>query len=150
MRLAVFQPDIAQNLGSMIRTCACFGVPLDVIEPCGFPFSVKGVRRSAMDYAQFAEILRHDDWQAFLKCHAKPRIVLLTTKAKTSLWNFNFKSDDILLVGRESAGVPTTVAEKADEKIVLPMPGGGRSLNVAMSAGIALGEALRQGGRWRE
>lgn len=150
MRLAAYEPDIAQNLGSMIRLCACFGVPLDVIEPCGFPFSVKGLRRSAMDYAQFADILRHDDWEAFLKCHSERRIVLLTTKAKTSLWNFNFKGDDILLVGRESAGVPTTVAEKADEKILLPMPGGGRSLNVAMSAGIALGESLRQVGQWQD
>lgn len=150
MRLAAYQPDIAQNLGAMIRTCACFGVPLDVIEPCGFPFSVKALRRSAMDYADIVDISRHDDWEAFLKCHAKPRIVLLTTKARTSLWNFNFKSDDILLVGRESAGVPTTVAEKADETILLPMPGGGRSLNVAMSAGIALSESLRQVGKWDE
>jgi len=132
----------------MIRLCACFGVPLDVIEPCGFPFSVKALRRSAMDYADIAEIIRHDDWESFQKCNDGPRIVLLTTKAKTSLWNFNFKSDDILLVGRESAGVPNTVFEAADETILLPMPGGGRSMNVAMSAGIALGEALRQDGRW--
>jgi tRNA (cytidine/uridine-2'-O-)-methyltransferase len=103
-----------------------------------------------MDYADICEILRHDDWQAFLKCHSGARIVLLTTKAKTSLWNFNFRNDDIILVGRESAGVPTAVAEKADESIVLPMPGGGRSLNVAMSAGLALGESLRQVGTWRE
>jgi len=148
MRIAAYQPDIAQNLGTIIRTCACFGVPLDVIEPCGFPFSVKALRRSAMDYADICEILHHDDWESFLKCHSEARIVLLTTKAETSLWNFNFKTDDIILVGRESAGVPTTVAEKADHKILLPMPGGGRSLNVAMSAGIALGESLRQVGRW--
>lgn len=150
MRLAAYQPDIAQNLGAMIRLCACFGVPLDVIEPCGFPFSVKALRRSAMDYADIADIYRHDDWESFLKCHASQRIVLLTTKAKTSLWNFNFRSDDILLVGRESAGVPTTVVEKANETILLPMPGGGRSMNVSMSAGIALGEAMRQAGRWNE
>lgn len=149
LRLASYQPDIAPNLGSMIRLCACFDVPLDVIEPCGFPFSIKALRRSAMDYAEIAELTRHDDWSAFQNCHAHSRIVLLTTKAATSLWNFNFKSDDILLVGRESAGVPDTVANNVQEAIRLPMPGGGRSLNVAMCAGIALSEALRQVGRWK-
>ncbi len=150
VRLAVYQPDIAQNLGAMIRLCACFGVPIDVIEPCGFPFSVKALRRSAMDYADIADITRHNDWEAFLKCHDASRIVLLTTKAPKSLWNFNFESDDILLVGRESAGVPTKVANNSDEMLLLPMPGGGRSMNVAMSAGIALGEAMRQVGFWNE
>ncbi len=148
MRIAAFQPDIAQNLGTMIRLGACFDCPVDVIEPCGFPFSVKALRRSAMDYADFADVLRHDDWESFLKCHASKRIVLLTTKSTTSLWSFNFKRDDILLVGRESAGVPTNVVEDADETVRIPMPGGGRSLNVAISAGIALGEALRQTGAW--
>lgn len=148
MRLAAYQPDIAPNLGSMIRLCACFGVPLDVIEPCGFPFSVKALRRSAMDYANIADITRHDDWDSFLKCNESARIVLLTTKSETSLWRFNFQHGDILLVGRESAGVPTTVAETADYTLKLPMPGGGRSMNVAQSAGIALGEGLRQIGTW--
>jgi len=146
MRLAAFQPDIAPNLGSMIRLCGCYGVPLDVIEPCGFPFSVKALRRSAMDYADICDISRHDDWEAFLKSHAGRRIVLLTTKGTTSLWKFKFQSDDILLVGRESAGVPTSVVEKSNEAVLLPMPGGGRSMNVAMSAGIALSEGLRQVG----
>lgn len=148
MRLAAYQPDIAQNLGSMIRLCACFGVPLDVIEPCGFPFSVKALRRSAMDYADIAEIDRHDDWGAFQNCHANRRIVLLSTQSTQSLWKFNFESDDILLVGRESAGVPKIVANQVNEIVVLPMPGGGRSMNVALSAGIALGEAMRQCGVW--
>lgn len=102
-----------------------------------------------MDYADIAQINRHDDWDAFQNCHAKRRIVLLTTKGTTSLWNFNFDSDDILLVGRESAGVPDTVANNVDARIVLPMPGGGRSMNVAMTAGIALAEALRQSGAWK-
>lgn len=150
MRLAAYQPDIAQNLGSMIRLCACFGVPLDVIEPCGFPFSVKALRRSAMDYADIAEIDRHDDWDAFQNCHVGRRIVLLSTQGAQSLWNFNFESDDTLLVGRESAGVPKFVAEQVNEIVVLPMPGGGRSMNVALSAGIALGEAMRQSGAWIE
>ena len=150
IRLAAYEPDIAQNLGSMIRLCACFKVPLEVIEPCGFPFSVKGLRRSAMDYQDIAEINRHDDWKAFHKSHGNGRIVLLTTKARQSLWNFNFESDDTLLVGRESAGVPKSVAEQSDEQIILPMPGGGRSMNVALSAGIALSEALRQTGYWSD
>lgn len=148
IRLAAYQPDIAQNLGSMIRLCACFGVPLDVIEPCGFPFSVKALRRSAMDYADIADIARHDDWDAFQNCHVERRIVLLSTRGTQSLWNFNFKGADTILVGRESAGVPKTVADQVNEIVVLPMPGGGRSMNVALSAGIALGEAMRQCGVW--
>ena len=148
MRLAAYQPDIAQNLGAMIRLGACFGVPIDVIEPCGFPFSVKALRRSAMDYSDIADITRHDDWAAFQNSNGCCRIILLTTKATTSLWHFNFKSDDILLVGRETAGVPPTVANDADETLRLPMPGGGRSMNVAMSAGIAVAEAMRQTGSW--
>lgn len=148
MRLAAFQPDIAANLGSMIRTTACFGVPLDVIEPCGFPFSVKALRRAAMDYAAFADIQRHDDWDAFLNCHNYGRIVLLSTRSQQSLWNFNFHEGDTVLVGRESAGVPDDVHARSDEVISLPMPGGGRSLNVAISAGIALAEGLRQTRYW--
>ncbi len=148
MRLAVYQPDIAQNLGAMIRLCACFGVPIDVIEPCGFPFSVKALRRTAMDYADIADISRHNDWETFQKSHDCSRIVLLTTKATTSLWHFDFKNDDVLLVGRESAGVPTTVASNVDCTLKLPMPGGGRSMNVAMCASIALAEGLRQTGNW--
>ena len=148
LRLAAYQPDIAANLGTMIRTAACFGVPLDVIEPCGFPFSVKALRRAAMDYADLADICRHDDWHAFLNCHNRARIVLLTTHSQQCLWNFNFKSGDIVMVGRESAGVPDDVHERADETIALPMPGGGRSLNVAITAGIALAEGLRQTGYW--
>ena len=146
MRLAAYQPDIAANLGAMIRTTACFGVSLDVIEPCGFPFSVKALRRSAMDYADLADIRRHDDWQAFLNCHNSARIVLLSTRSHQSLWNFNFDKSDIVLVGRESAGVPDAVHDQVDHAVTVPMPGGGRSLNVAITAGIALAEGLRQCG----
>ena len=143
MRIAAFQPDIALNLGAMIRLAACFGVPIDIIEPCGFPFSVKALRRSAMDYADIAEITRHISWDSFQKTR-KGRLILLSTKAATPLWDFDFKANDILMTGRESAGVPDDVHHAADAAVIIPMPGGGRSLNVAMSAGIVLAEATRQ------
>ena len=148
MRLAVFQPDIPQNLGGMIRTCACFDIQIDVIDPCGFPFSVKALRRSAMDYADLSEIRRHPDWDSFLTTVNGARIILLTTKSSQNLWKFNFAASDILLMGRESAGVPGFVHDRADAAICLPMPGGGRSMNVTVTAGIALAEASRQVGRW--
>lgn len=144
IRLSCYQPDIAQNLGGMIRLSACFGVPLDVIEPCGFPFSVKALRRSAMDYADIADITRHDSWEAYLDMKSEGRIILMTTEGATPLWDFKFKDDDTILMGRESAGVPADVHNRADAAIIVPMPGGGRSLNVAMSAGIAVSEAIRQ------
>ena len=145
MRLAAFEPDIPQNLGSMIRLGACFGVPIDVIEPCGFPFSVKSLRRSAMDYADHAEITRHADWGAFQAARNQAgRLVLLSTKSSESLWNFNFDSSDTLLFGRESAGVPDYVHAGADARVLIPMRPDLRSLNVATAAAIALAEALRQ------
>lgn len=144
VRLASFQPDIAQNLGGMIRLSACFAVPIDVIEPCGFPFSVKALRRSAMDYADIADITRHDSWETYLNSKPRGRLILMTTEGATPLWNFKFQADDTILMGRESAGVPPEVHTRADAAIIIPMPGGGRSLNVAMSAGIAVAEAVRQ------
>lgn len=144
MRLATYQPDIAPNLGAMIRICACFDVPLDIIEPCGFPLSIKALRRSAMDYANIADIERHDSWQAFQSNRRKNRLVLLTTAADCDLWDFSFQAGDTLLMGRETAGVPADVHAACDAHIRIPMPGGGRSLNVSVSAGIALAEALRQ------
>ncbi|MEO1551883.1 MAG: tRNA (cytidine(34)-2'-O)-methyltransferase [Pseudomonadota bacterium] len=143
-RLAAYQPDIAPNLGALIRIAACFGVGLDVIEPCGFPVSDKTLRRAAMDYGKSAEITRHDDWNRFLDQRAPGRLVLLTTKGAEGLWDFAFQPTDILLLGRESAGVPETVAARADARVRIPMPGGGRSLNVAVSGAVALAEALRQ------
>lgn len=144
MRLAVYQPDIAPNLGAMIRICACFAVPMDVIEPCGFPLSEKALRRAAMDYAEDVDLSRHDSWPHYLALARPPRLVLLTTKAETSLWQFSFRPGDTLMMGRESAGVPPEVQAACDASIAIAMPGGGRSLNVAVAAGIALGEALRQ------
>ena len=148
MRLAAFQPDIPQNLGAMIRLCGCFGIPLDVIEPCGFPFSNKALRRVGMDYAELAETTRHNDWDAFVNAADGSRLILLTTKSTGNLWNFNFEPQDTLLVGRESSGVPDFVRKRADVALTMPMPGGGRSMNVTMAAGIALSEALRQVGYW--
>ncbi len=144
VKIISFQPDIAQNLGGMIRLAACFDVPIHVIEPCGFPFSVKALRRSAMDYADIADITRHDSWDRFLQDRQPGRLVLMTTEAATPLSDFRFQPGDSIILGRESAGVPETVRQQADAAVKIPMPGGGRSLNVAMSAGIALFEALRQ------
>jgi tRNA (cytidine/uridine-2'-O-)-methyltransferase len=144
MRLAAYQPDIALNVGALIRLSACFGAPLDVIEPCGFPFSLKAVRRAAMDYADIADLTRWDSWDAWRRGAPPGRIVLLTTAAETAVWDFAFRPDDRLLLGRESAGVPPEIHAAADARIAIPMPGGGRSLNIAMAAGIALAEAMRQ------
>ncbi len=127
----------------MIRLAACFDVGIDVIEPCGFPFSVKALRRAAMDYADIADIARHNSWEAF-QAQRKGRLILLSTKAAIPLWDFSFQEGDTIMMGRESAGVPDEVANACDARLLIPMPGGGRSLNVAVSAGIALGEAVRQ------
>ena len=144
MRLAVYQPDIAPNLGAILRICACFDVPLDIIEPCGFPLSAKSLRRAAMDYAEKVDVTRHDSWDNFTEIARPPRLILLTTHAKTNLWDFSFQAGDTLMTGRESAGVPPDVHAACDAHIRIAMPGGGRSLNVAVSAAIALSEALRQ------
>ncbi|GLQ35303.1 tRNA (cytidine(34)-2'-O)-methyltransferase [Amylibacter marinus] len=144
MRLAVYQPDIAPNLGAMIRLSACFGIPLDIIEPCGFPLSLKALRRSAMDYADIADMTRHNSWQKYLINRPKGRLVLLTTKADDLLWDFKFHPDDTILMGRESAGVPEDVHNTCDAHVKLPMFGAARSLNVAMTAGMAVSEGLRQ------
>ena len=144
MRLCSYQPDIAPNLGSMIRLSACFNVPLDIIEPCGFPLSIKSLKRSAMDYAHLADMTRHDSWDSFIESARPPRLILLTTKAEETLWDFRFAPGDTIVMGRESAGVPASVAADCDAHIRLPMEGQARSLNVAMCAGMAVSEALRQ------
>ena len=144
MRLATYQPDIAPNLGSMIRLCACFGVSLDIIEPCGFPLSLKSLRRTAMDYADIADMTRHDSWETFQQNRPTGRLVLLTTKADQHLWDFKFEPTDTLVMGRESAGVPEDVHNACDAHVKLPMFGAARLLNVAMTAGMAVSEALRQ------
>ena len=144
MRLAAYQPDIALNLGAMIRLSACFNVPLDIIEPCGFPLSMKALKRSAMDYANIADLKRHNSWYAFTQAPTTGRVVLMTTRAEYVLWDFEFQADDTILMGRESMGVPEEVHQFCDARVTLPMFGTARSLNVAMSAGMAVSEALRQ------
>ncbi|MGB0506481.1 MAG: tRNA (cytidine(34)-2'-O)-methyltransferase [Pikeienuella sp.] len=144
MRIAAFQPDIPQNLGALMRISVCFGMPLDVIEPCGFPFSTKAVKKAAMDYAADADMTAHPNWEQFLSQRPGGRLILLTTKAAVPCWDIEFHPDDTLLLGRESAGAPEEVHAAADARILIPMPGGGRSLNIAVSAGIVAAEATRQ------
>lgn len=145
MRLALFEPDIPTNTGTIIRLSACLGVPLDIIEPCGFPFGDSSLRRAGLDYIDRAQIGHHLSWDDFLKSlNPAARLVLLTTKAAKPYTRFAFQPADVLLFGRESAGVPEHVHERADARIVIPMIEGLRSLNVAIAAGMVLGEALRQ------
>ena len=147
MRLALFQPDIPQNLGAAIRLAACLGVSLDVIEPCGFPLSDGAIRRAAMDYAQMAKVQRHASWIEFIENPDRcGRLVLFTTTGAQALHDTTFHSDDTLLFGRESAGVPDEVHALADARVFIPLAPGTRSLNVVTAATLALGEALRQTG----
>ena len=146
VRLALYQPDIPQNLGANLRLAACLGVAVDIIEPCGFPLTDKALRRTAMDYGENVEIVRHDGWSSFLESRKAigGRLILFTTKGSVTLQSHAFEAGDILLVGRESAGVPDDVHAAADARVRIPLSPNARSLNVSMSAGIALWEALRQ------
>jgi tRNA (cytidine/uridine-2'-O-)-methyltransferase len=143
MRLALFQPDIAQNTGTLLRLGACLDVPVDVIEPCGFVFASAAMRRAGLDYWEQARFARHASWTAF-RDQAAGRIVLLSTRAATPYVQFAFQPDDILLLGRESAGVPPDVHAAAGASVRIPMRPSLRSLNVALAAAMVLGEALRQ------
>src|SRR5579871_302074 len=147
--LAMFEPDIAQNAGAMIRTCACLGVDAAIIEPAGFRISDSRFRRAGMDYLDALTIRTHDSWTEFAawRASSERRLVLLTTKGETCLWDFAFREGDIILVGRESAGVPEAVGASADNRLVIPIRPPLRSLNVGVAATIALTEALRQLGR---
>lgn len=147
MRLALFQPDIPQNLGAAIRLAACLGAPLDVIEPCGFPLSDAAIRRAAMDYGALADVTRHASWDRFhTQAGARGRLVLFTTRGATPLTDFAFRADDTLLFGRESAGAPDAVHAAAQARVFIPLAAGARSLNVVTAAAIGLAEALRQTG----
>jgi tRNA (cytidine/uridine-2'-O-)-methyltransferase len=145
MRVALFQPDIAGNVGTILRLAACFGVAVDIIEPCGFPFSDRGLRRAAMDYAAAANVDRHADWAAFLGSR-RGRLALFTTQGAIRLPDASFEADDILLFGSETSGVPAEVRAATDLAIRIPLLPGRRSLNLAVAAGIGLAEALRQTG----
>lgn len=161
MKVTLYQPDIAGNLGSVMRSCACFGVELSVIEPCGFPFSTKALRRSAMDYGVPSTLTRYSSWEQFEANRTAPsssmgknqnehdvgRLVLFTTKGATPLPDFAFAPNDTLLFGRESAGVPENVHQAADARVIIPITKTARSFNLANSAAIALFEALRQTGQ---
>jgi tRNA (cytidine/uridine-2'-O-)-methyltransferase len=146
MRLALFQPDIPQNMGAAVRLCACLEVPLDVIEPCGFPLSDKRLQRAALDYAPRAEIVLHPSWEAFLAAPARDlgRLILFTTRGAAPLHAFDFWPGDTLLFGRESEGAPEAVHQAADARLRIPLAAGARSLNLVTAAAIGLGEALRQ------
>ena len=147
MRIALYQPDIPQNTGAALRLSACFRVPVDIIGPCGFPFDDKRLRRSAMDYGGVCDFTRHDSWQAFLtgiRVPGGPRVVLLSTASAVTYTDFSFAPSDILLLGRESAGVPDHVHAAADARVRIPIAAETRSLNVAMAGAIVLTEALRQ------
>jgi tRNA (cytidine/uridine-2'-O-)-methyltransferase len=146
MQLALFQPDIPQNTGTILRLCACLNVGAHIIEPAGFPVSDRHFRRAGMDYLDHVTLMRHDSWSKFEQWRNEKghRLVLFTTKTAGSYLDHRYSEADILLFGRESAGVPDEVATAADARLVIPIEPGLRSLNVAMAAAMALGEALRQ------
>jgi tRNA (cytidine/uridine-2'-O-)-methyltransferase len=144
MRLALFQPAIPQNVGACIRLSACFRVELHVIEPTGFRFDDRAMKRAALDYGPLSHMTRHADWAAFQAARGPGRLVLFTTRGATPLTEFAFRPDDVLLFGSEPSGAPDFVHEGADERVVIPIEPGARSLNLAVSAGIGVFEALRQ------
>jgi len=146
MRLALYQPDIPQNTGAILRLAACLGTPVDVIGPTGFDMTAKRLRRAGLDYLVHVEISRHPSFAAFEAARQSrgSRLIVLTTQAGLAYVDFSFRAEDTLLLGRESAGVPAAVHAGADARLVIPMRAGRRSLNVAVAAAMALGEALRQ------
>ncbi len=143
MRIALYQPEIAQNVGAILRLGACFGVAVDLIEPMGFTWDDKRVRRTAMDYIDAVDMVRHADFEAFRKA-GDARLILMTTKGTHSPYDFAFATDDILLFGKESGGVPQHIADQCDAALRIPIRADVRSLNLATAAALALGEALRQ------
>jgi tRNA (cytidine/uridine-2'-O-)-methyltransferase len=146
MKVTLYQPDIAANLGAIMRSCACFGVDLRVIEPCGFPLTAKELRRAAMDYGDHAALTRFPSWARYTETPTSGRRILLTTKAADSLADFRFQKGDELIFGRESAGAPQAVHDLVDARVVIPMAAGARSLNLSNSVAVTLFEALRQTG----
>lgn len=146
MRIALFEPEIAGNVGAVLRLGACFGTPVDLIEPMGFVWDDRRVRRTAMDYIDHVEVARHADFGAFRTSIGTRRLILFTTKASAPLYDFVFRADDVLLFGKESAGVPGNVAQACDARVLIPIRPEVRSLNLAIASAVALGEALRQTG----
>ena len=148
MRIALYEPDIPQNAGTILRLCACLGIAADIIEPAGFPVTDRAFRRAGMGYLDAVAITRHRSWQSFAAWRSGQghRLLLFTTAASLSYLDYRYRADDILLFGRESAGVPAEVHAAADARLTIPMRPGLRSLNVAVAAAMAAGEALRQTG----
>ncbi len=144
LRLALFEPDIPQNTAALLRTCGCLGVACEIIEPCGFIFSCKHMRRAGMDYLDKVALTHHKDWETFQSNYRGDRRILLTTKAVKPYTSFTFRAGDILIMGRESAGAPDFVHAQVEERLTIPMMPGMRSLNIAASAAIVIAEALRQ------
>jgi tRNA (cytidine/uridine-2'-O-)-methyltransferase len=149
MRLALYQPDQAGNVGTILRLAACLGVPVDVIEPCGFPFSDRALKRAGMDYAAMAAVTRHSGWAGF-EAALPQRLVLFTTAGAVRIPEARFEHGDTLLFGAESRGVPAEVHARAELRVRIPQAAGTRSLNLAVAAGIGLAEALRQTGSFPE
>lgn len=146
LRIALYQPDIPGNTGTILRMAACLGLAVDIIEPAGFDLSDRGLKRAGMDYLEQAALTRHLDWEHFnqWRLSENRRLVLLSTKAAQPYTDFSYRADDILMFGRESAGVPDHVHEISDERIIIPMVQGARSLNLALSVAMSAGEAVRQ------
>ena len=152
LSIALYQPDIPQNTGTILRLAACFGVTVHIIEPCGFSFSSRLLKRAGLDYFERTKLQKHTDWKSFDAWNrsTNQRLLLFTTKGSVNYTKFTFNDNDILLMGRESAGVPDVVHERVDAKLVIPMAIGERSLNVAVATGMALGESLRQTKQFQE
>jgi tRNA (cytidine/uridine-2'-O-)-methyltransferase len=149
VRLALFEPDIPQNTGALLRLAACLGVAVDLIEPCGFLFDDRRLKRAGLDYIALARLRRHASWNAFLEAHSSAsRLILLTRAGSVALHDFAFAATDTILLGRESAGVPACVHCRADARVAIPLCPPARSLNVAIAGAIALAEALRQTGQF--
>lgn len=143
MNIALYQPEIAQNTGTILRMCACLGAGVNIIEPCGFPFNSPKFKRSAMDYIDYVDIQRHDSWGDFY-AQRKGRLIVLTPHTDNIYYDFKFEPTDILLLGQESCGVPQSVMDQSDALLKIPMMPGMRSLNVAIAGAMVLSEALRQ------
>jgi tRNA (cytidine/uridine-2'-O-)-methyltransferase len=147
MRIALYQPEIAGNVGTILRLAACLKLAVDVIEPCGFAFSDRALARAGMDYAERAAVIRHADWAAF-RTARNERLILFTTTGETRLPDMGFAPDDILLFGSESAGAPAHVHKAAAHRIRIPIAADARSINIALACAMGAGEALRQTGDW--
>lgn len=144
IHIALYQPDIPQNVGAAMRLCACLGITLDIIHPCGFPWDYKKIKQSGMDYVEQVDLIEHSSWNAFQETYKNRRIVLMTTKTDLSYTDFIFQEGDILMAGRESAGVPEEIHNQLKNRVTIPMAEQARSLNIINATSMITGEALRQ------